>query len=188
VTAPFPLVWPESLPRSKNREKGQFKTTLAGALGNVEEALRLFGRDSDMAVSEISLSSNVSLGRNNPDDPGVAVWFKWDGEQRCIAVDRYTTPAANLQAIYHVLEARRTELRHGTLALVRATFQGLKALPAPPGEHWTEVLELAANATLKSIEDAYRFKAAEAHPDRGGSNDGMARLNRARDQAKKERG
>ena len=31
-------------------------------------------------------------------------------------------------AIHHIIEARRVELRHGTLALVRATFAGFLAL------------------------------------------------------------
>jgi hypothetical protein len=58
----------------------------------------------------------------SPADPGVAVWFTWDGMQVCIAVDRYQKVASNLQAIHHIIEARRVELRHGTLALVRASF------------------------------------------------------------------
>jgi hypothetical protein len=66
------------------------------------------------------LDPHASLGASRPSDPGVAVWFTWDGLGVCIAVDRYQTVEANLQAIHHIIEARRTELRHGTLALVRA--------------------------------------------------------------------
>ena len=188
MTTAYPLTWPESLPRAKHREKGAFKTTLAGALDNVETSLRLFGRDSGKAVCGIVLSSNVTLGRNSPEDPGVAAWFTWEGQQLCIAVDRYTTPAANLQAIHHVLEAHRVELRHGTLALVRASFQGFKALPAPAGSHWSEVLGVARSATREAVEAAYREKAQIAHPDRGGSDDDMARLNGARAAALKSVG
>jgi DnaJ-domain-containing protein 1 len=181
MTAAFPLQWPDTLPRAKRRETGAFKTELPGALKNVETSLTLFGRDSGRPVTEIVLSSNVTLGSTNPADPGVAAWFKWDGEARCIAVDRYTTVKANLQAIHHVLEARRTELRHGTLALVRATFQGFKALPPPAGARdWPEVLSLPRTATKDEVEAAYRARAAKVHPDKGGTAEAFDELTRAK--------
>jgi hypothetical protein len=188
MTAAYPLAWPENFPRSTRRETGQFKTSLAKALENVQTSLRLFGRDSGKPVANVILSSNVTLGANKPADPGVAAWFTWDGMQVCIPVDRYATVEANLQAIHHILEARRTELRHGTLALVRATFQGFRALPAPTGKHWTEVLGLNAGAKREHVEASYRLLAKERHPDAGGSADAMAELNRARDEALKEIG
>lgn len=187
MTQAYPLHWPEGFPRAKHRERGAFKTPLKKALANVQDSLRLFGSDSGKPVTDVVLSSNVSLGLEKPLDPGVAAWFRWDGEQICIPVDRYDTTEANLQAIHHILEARRVELRHGTLALVRATMTGLKLLPAPPGEHWSQVLGVATNAPIEAIETAYRELARQAHPDRGGSADTMARLNRARDLARKER-
>ncbi|AWN51596.1 J domain-containing protein [Methylobacterium sp. 17Sr1-1] len=176
----YPLQWPDHIPRATRREAGKFKATLAAALGNVEASLKLFGTDSGRAVSGIVLSSNVTLGQSRPTDPGVAVWFAWDGEQRCIPVDRYLTPAANLQAIHHVLEARRVELRHGTLALVRASMRGFQALPAPGATPWWQVLQAAETATAAEIEAAFRRLARERHPDAGGSHDMMADLNRAR--------
>lgn len=186
MTTAFPLSWPDTMPRAKHRETGAFKTTLPAALDNVETSLRLFGRDSGKPVTNIVLSSNVSLGVNKPADPGIAAWFTWEGQQLCIAVDRYLTPAANLQAIHHILEARRTELRHGTLNLVRATFQGFKALPAPPGSHWTEVLGLPMTATPEEIRAKHRELAKTAHPDQGGSQEQMGRLTDARDRALKQ--
>lgn len=186
MTTAYPLSWPPGFPRSQRREAGQFKTSLAGALKNVQDSLRLFGRDSNRAVSSIVLSSNVTLGVNRPADPGVAVWFKWDGIEICIPVDRYATPEANLQAIHHILEARRTELRHGTLALVRASFQGFKALPAPGVRHWSDVLGVSTNAPADVIQAAYRDLARKCHPDHGGSEPAMSELNRARDEALKE--
>ncbi len=188
----WPLSWPEGFPRAKSREPGRFKTQLPTALKNAQDSLRLFGTDSRMPVTNVILSSNVTLGQNKPSDPGVAAWFLWDGEQRCIPVDRYQTVEANLQAIHHVLEARRVELRHGTLALVRASFKGFSlALPAPGAKrHWREVLELGTGAVIASdIESSYRALAVKRHPDRPtGSHEAMAELNRARDEALKEVG
>jgi hypothetical protein len=109
-------------------------------------------------------------------------------QQRCIAVDRYPKVADNLQAIHHILEARRTEMRHGGLHVVRQTFKGFTALPAPPGrKSWREVLGFRPDeriAGTASIDARYRELAAKAHPDKGGSSDKMAELNRARAEAK----
>lgn len=187
----YPLCWPETMPRQKTREKGQFRTSLPGALSNVRESLHAFGRDSGKAIGSLIISSNVTLGITKPEDPGVAVWFTWDGLQVCIPVDRYLTVEANLQAIHHVLEARRTELRHGTLALVRATFTGFAALPSPGGRKpWWEIMEFrladAVGMTADRINERYRALAKRLHSDAGGSDVKMAELNVARDEALRE--
>jgi len=188
MTTAYPLTWPDGFPRAPRREKGQFRTTLPGALKNVRDSLRLFGSDSGRAITDVVLSSNVTLGEERPKDPGVAVWFVRDGEQRCIPVDRYDTPAANLQAIHHVLEARRVELRHGTLALMRATFRGFVArLPGPSARPWHQVLSVAADASVDEIRAAYKRLARERHSDHGGSDAMMAELNAARDDALRAR-
>lgn len=185
---PYPLAWPETMPRFKSaRQTGQFKTTLAGAIKNVQDSLRRFAADSEKPLSGIVISSNVTLGVSNPQDPGVAVWFTWDGLSVCIPVDRYSKVEANLQAIHHIIEARRTELRHGTLALVRATFQGFTAIAGPSGKKpWREVLGVGPTETMTAayIKERYRIRAQAAHPDKpGGSQNVMAELNRARDEA-----
>ncbi len=185
--AAFPLTWPTMFPRAKSREAGRFKTALPVALKHVQDSLRLFGVDSNKRLTELVISSDVTLGVAAPADPGVAVWFTWDGLQVCIPVDRYDSVASNLQAIHLIVEARRVELRYGTLPLVRATFQGFLALPAPKGEHWTEVLDLPKDASADAVKAAHRKLASWAHPDRsGGSNEAMARNNTAYDAALKE--
>lgn len=180
---PYPLAWPETMPRSKSRDAGRFQTTLAGAIKNVQSSLRMFASDSGKDLSNVVVSSNVTLGQNNPADPGVAVWFTWDGLSICIPVDRYQKVEANLQAIHHIIEARRVELRHGTLALVRATFRGFTALPAPTGKRsWWEVLGIAPNVAVTEamIHALYREAAKKAHPDHGGTTEAMAEVNAAR--------
>jgi hypothetical protein len=187
MTTAYPLSWPQTIPRAQRREKGAFKTTLAGALKNVETSLRQFGENSGKPVSGVVLSSNVTLGVERPKDPGVAVWFTWEGAQYCIPVDRYETPAANLQAIHHVLEARRVELRHGTLALVRATFAGFRALPAPTSKSWREVIGGDADVRdMPTVRIAYKRRAGQLHPDKGGSHEAMTELNAALQAAERE--
>lgn len=190
---PYPLAWPEGMPRTApgKRVASKFKTTLPAAGENVRKSLEAFGRDSGRAVSEIVATSNVGgIGLSKtPDDPGVAVWFMWDGALRCVAVDRYPKTADNLQAIHHVLEARRTEVRHGGLVIARTAFAGFKSLPAPEApKHWSEVLGVSPAAGADSIRLAYREAAKKAHPDAGGNAGAMQRVNRAFEEAKKERG
>lgn len=189
----YPLHWPPGVPRTRLRDKGRFDTTIAKALDNVRGSLKLFASDSGKVLEHVVISSNVgglSYKERDADDPGVAVWFTWDGLPLCIAVDRYRKPESNLQAIHHIIEARRVELRHGTLALVRASFAGFKALPAPPGTSWREVLGFAQGQAVNAqqVAEAWKREAAKHHPDRGGAPDKMQAVNMARDTAIKEIG
>lgn len=186
----FPLCWPDRFPRTPamSRQCSAFKTTLPNAIKNVQASLRKFAADSRRAMKDIVISTNAALGMDNPADSGVAVWFTWDGLQVCIAVDRYRKLAENLQAIHHVIEARRVELRHGGLEITRATFQGFLALPAPAPIEWWKVLEVSRDATADEIRQRFRAKAMDAHPDKGGTASAMAELTRARDAGLRERG
>lgn len=186
MTVPYPLAWPAGVPRSKGAATSQFKTSLSVALKNVRGALQLFGKDSGKTVADVVLSSNVGgLDISSPKDTGVAAWFVWDGEQRCIAVDRYPKVEDNLQAIYHIIEARRTEVRHGGLHIVRQTFRGFTALPGPPA--WWTVLGVPRDATEATIDATFRNAAKTAHPDAGGDRDVWDRLNTAYQAAKEAR-
>lgn len=186
----YPLSWPQGFPRAKYRENGAFRSSYDSALGNVQKSLRMFAADSGKKLEHAIMSSNMTLTGLSGGDPGVAVWFVWDGMQVCIPVDRYNSVASNLQAIHHIVEARRVELRHGTLALVRATFTGFTALPAPVGKHWRDILALPSDMrpTGVDIESAYKRLALVRHPDKGGSTEAMAELNTARETALREVG
>lgn len=187
----YPLTWPETMPRTTNKVPSKFKTALSTALKNVNSSLSLFAGDSGKRVENLVISSNVTLGVERPADPGVAVWLVWDGMQVCIAVDRYPKVEDNLQAIHHIVEARRTEMRHGGLHIVRATFRGFAALPAPKKKGWREVLGIApgTRVTAAEIEQFFKLAAKKAHPDvPGGSHNAMSELNQAKEIALKEIG
>lgn len=162
---PYPLAWPDGQNRTARRERSAFRTKLEGAIKNVRDSLRLFAADSGRAMGAIEVTCNVSLMGVPTNDPGVAVWFVWDGQTRCIAVDRYQTVAENLQAIHHVIEARRVELRHAGIEMARTAFKGFIALPAPPGKkQWWEVLGVSPEAPSHHISEA-RKRLARVHHD-----------------------
>ena len=187
VTGPlaYPLHWPGNLPRTRSHARSPFKVSLSRAAADLQDALRLFGSDTGVPVRDVVISSNVTLGAARPSDPGVAVYFAWDGAQRYIAIDRFPRPEDNLRAIYCVLEARRQEMRYGGLQIVRAAFSGFSALPPP--RDWRTVLGVGPEADLAAAEAAWRERARAAHPDRrGGSSALMAELNAARAAARSE--
>ena len=171
----YPLAWPQGRPRSKKAERSQFRTSLNGALGNVRDSLRRFGEDTGRKVTDLVISSNVTLTDPKPKDAGVAAYFEWGGQPVCIAVDRYPKVEDNLQAIHHVLEAERTKMRHAGLPIVEATFNSYTALPPGPdtpllsGQPWWRRLGLDAEPqALEEARAAYRAKVKSEHPDAGG--------------------
>lgn len=180
----YPLCWPLEMPRAQKRQRSPFKVSLARAISDLQDSLRLFGSDTGLPVKNVVISSNVTLGQSKPADPGVAVYFEWDGAQRCIAVDRFPSVEANVRAIYQILEGRRQEMRYGGLHIVRAAFRGFAALPPP--DDWRRVMGLGEDATLDQVEARYRELARARHPDAGGSERAMAELNAAREAARAE--
>src|SRR5690606_15253619 len=87
-------------------------------------------------------------------------------------------------AIGKTIEALRGIARWGMGDMMERAFQGFEALPDP--EQWWHTLGYLSPADVVSAEDIetrYRKLAAQRHPDRGGSDEVMAKLNRARERA-----
>jgi len=196
-TTRYPLSWPAGWQRTnggrgernaKFRSHGRF-ISVAAAMDRLEDQLnKLGGRDP-------LLSTNLRLGMrgdplsNQPDpgDRGAAVYFTLNGKPRVLACDRYTTVADNIAAIAAHIEALRRIDRYGVGTLDQA-FAGYDALPPPGADNqppWRTVFEFGADAavTLDDVERRYRELAMRLHPDKGGTHDGMAQLNAAREQA-----
>lgn len=191
IITPYPLQWPQGVARTGagKRIKSPFRTGYSKAVENVVRSLQGFQKDSGLRIDHPVLSSNVDLmGRLLDNDAGAAAWFMMDGQWVAFGVDRFNDTASNVQAIHHIIEARRVELRYGGLSIVRQTFKSFLALPAPAGTHWSEILGVGRNASRDEIEAGYRSKARAAHPDTGGSTEEMAKLNAARATALAERG
>lgn len=173
MTQAYPLHWPQGFPRTTARISSRMSTSVAGAVRNVMDQLRRFGKDSGKDVTTIVVSSNVTLTDQRPSDPGVAAYFRWDGIDCCIPVDRYNKFEDNLQAIARIVEAERTKLRHGGLNIVRAAFRGYAALPPPKDggkltAAWWARLGFEKPVPLAAAEQRYRDLVKEHHPDRGG--------------------
>lgn len=162
----------------------------------VEELERLKAR-------AVIISSNVPLRADGEmradaatrryDDPGVAVYFQFKGKPMVMACDAYDNIASNLRSLGLAIEALRQLERHGGGVMMERAFAGFSALPPPEGAKprrpWWEVMRYSDDPeeremlSAAEIEARYRAMANKLHPDHGGSDDAMAELNAAKEEA-----
>ena len=193
----YPLQWPEGWKRTQSYQRktatfshqGKALTVFDGLQRVLDQLQRLGVHQDDVIVSTNLQTRLDGLPRSNqarPGDPGVCVYWKpAKSPMRCMAVDRYDEVQDNLAAVAATLEAMRSIERHGGAAILDRAFTGFAALPAPVGgkRDWWTVLELSSTASQAEIREAFNRLAREHHPDRGGSDERMAEIIRARDEA-----
>lgn len=187
MTEAYPLYWPEHRPRTKRREPSRFNVTMGRARDGIVDQVRLMGGENMVISSNVAVRNDglPYAQQKRIDDPGVAVYFERKGLSVCFACDRWDTVADNMRAIEKTIEALRGIARWGTGDMMEAAFRGFEALPAPS---WRDDLGLVPGSTLADAEAAYRSRARSAHPDAGGSDEAMARLNSAISAARRELG
>jgi hypothetical protein len=187
----YPLTWPTGQPRTRWRGGSQFKQRGFGLIRDVllDELRRL-------DASDVIISSNLRTrmdglpyaDQREPDDPGIAVYFRRKKKPYVIACDTFDRTWKNLRAIGGTVEALRAIERYGASSMLEQAFSGFAALPAHAAEpSWWDVLGVRPEATLAEIEAAHEKLVQQHHPDIGGNHDEMARINRARDIARQER-
>ncbi len=190
----YPLQWPIGWKRTPahQRTHGKFthhgsRITIANGADRVYAELQRFGIGEHTIVISSDLRPRLD-GRPYSDqaltgvDPGIAVYWAKNGKQHCMAIDRYLRPADNLGAIAITIESMRSIERHGGAVILDRAFAGFAALPAPLC--WWQILGLdGPNVSRTQIDSAYRRRASDCHPDKGGTDDAMAELNRARELA-----
>jgi len=168
----YPLQWPLGYPRT--RFPFRHRTFKLESFDKMrKEMLAEFDR---LKATNIVISSNVPLRqdgmpyagfeRRNIPDRGMAIYFKLDKEQRVLCCDQYDNWEDNMRAITKTVEAMRGLARWGVSDIMKRTFSGLTALPAPmQDENWWDVLATERSAPWKVIRAAYIFHANLTHPD-----------------------
>lgn len=179
----YPLQWPAGWKRTEpaartwakfgKRESNvgqawrQLKgVTVADGTGRVREELRRM----DVDENDLVISTNLRLrldgyprsDQSEPADPGVCVYWRTGGADRCMAIDRYARVADNLAAVAATLEAMRAIERHGGAEILDRAFTGFTALPPPMVTDWRQVLDAS------DPEGSYKRLRSQHHPDKGG--------------------
>jgi hypothetical protein len=186
-----PLDWPEGYPRTKERKPSRFRVSFSQALDGVRKELQR------MHALNILVSTNLDVARDGwPDprsrlrneDPGVAVYWNYAGKLHVIACDAWERVEDNLHSVALTIAADRGKERWGCSAVFERAMTAYVALPPPPRmKDWWEVLGCTKEADIEDVEDLYKIKLKRFHPDAGGSHERMAELNRAIDEARKEK-
>jgi hypothetical protein len=193
----FPLSWPVGWKRTNphRRERSRFKRNISPYEGAVEvhDELRKMGARNVVTSTNIEVRQDglPYANRRIPEDPGVAVYFKFEGTDLSLACDRWRTVGENLRALAKHIEALRGQERWGVGSLEQA-FAGYKRIEATSSAstpQWQVVLGLVTEAYVNEdmIKAAFRARAHAAHPDRpGGSASALKQLVEAKRQALQE--
>jgi hypothetical protein len=192
----YPLHWPVNKPRTSadKRKRAAFGTQKKDAQYNwfnkkqlsVAEAIKRLLKELDaftkpgqtfrIPPDSIVISSNIKVkldglpysNQKEPDDRGVAVYFKLDGRDYCLPCDKWDRVADNIAAIAAHLNAMRGIERWG-VGENHDVFTGFKALPEQSsflGRSVWEILGLEKMpASSLDVKKAYQEKAKELHPD-----------------------
>lgn len=123
----YPLSWPINQPRTNSQERAQARFRTQGRTGgygqwspNRKHTISEGARELEQEIrrlggNEMIISSNLRVkanglpysGQRQPDDPGVAVYFKWHDRDLVFACDKWTSIEDNLWAIVKHIEALR---------------------------------------------------------------------------------
>ena len=189
----YPLTWATVYPRTPQhkRKEARFEVSFAVARDQLLHELEL------LDAFAVIIFSNIQLRRDGlpyatfrePDDSGVAVYFRIKKKNYVLCCDRWLKVKDNLRAIGLHIAAMRGMERWGVGSLEQA-FMGYQALP--PGADfsqtkWWEVLGVDVRASGDEVKTAYRKLARKYHPDGGSSSDSekMTAINAAYEEAKK---
>lgn len=194
----YPLSWPAGWKRTVRYQRKRAPFTTAGrSLTMTDSIKRLNGEMRRLGVRDGDwlISSNVPTrldglpysGAKEPDDCGVAVYFRLKQQPRCLACDAWTRVADNIAAIAQHIDALRRIDRYGVGTLDQA-FAGYAALPANTAANWRDAFGFpeGSRPTLDDVDEKFKAQARAAHPDAGGTHEQMARLTEARAFARKE--
>jgi hypothetical protein len=193
----FPLSWPIGWARIKSHQisRSRFKSpSMDAACREVIKQLRMM----HIPDWKVIISTNVKTRQDGmpysnlrqPDDKGVAVYFKRGNKDHVFAADQYDRVEDNLWAIAKSLDAMRAIERYGVTQVMDRVFSGFAALPEKATSRtWYQVLGVVEHAPTLEIIEKYRSLAKLFHPDaNGGASEGFLELQEAYDQFKKIRG
>lgn len=186
----YPLTWPIGYERtaSNQRKSSPFSVTPGKAYDELnKEVIKIAGYNNGLIIS-----SNIPVRKDGffykdeaarkIEEPGIAIYFKYKGNQVSLCCDQYLMPVENIWALVKTINALRGIERWGVSDFLNKTFTGFKELPA--SSCWS-ILGIKETQNTDLIKSVYREKALKLHPDKGGNNDEFTTLSKAYDEAMK---
>lgn len=182
------LDWPAGFDRTPERARERNRSFQA-SLGDttkdiVIELDRMDVDDWRASIGNQHTKSN-GLPRHNarPDDPGVVLRWRKDGQQYAVACDAYSRLRDNLRAVYLWLHETRMRGQRP----VKTGDTEFAAARLPSGEDDVvaagagreaphEILGVASDAPEAVVRGAARSLKADAHPDSGGALEDFQRI------------
>lgn len=200
----YPLSWPTGWKRTpasarmkpsftqtehktvgETKIKRQADVSMSTAIERLETQLEKLGANNPTLSSNVRLRLDGRIDARNESvfDPGVAVYFRFKGRATVLACDRYNRVSDNIAALAAHIDALRRIERYGVGTLEQA-LAGYKSLPADTAADWRTVFGFNGGpVSAEQVTARYREMAQMRHPDKGGTEEGMMHLNRARDYA-----
>ena len=155
----FPLTWPQGWKRVARRTRSRFEVSGFGRARDF-----LLAEVKRMGGSGVILSTNIPLrpdglpyaNSREPNDPGVAVYFRYGKREMCFACDAFVSVRENAYSIGKTIEALRGIERWGASDMMERAFRGFAALAATSQEDWSGIswnafLPLTSTRSTRSI-------------------------------------
>lgn len=187
----YPLAWPLGWKRTQYRSTPRFEDkSIAICCEEIRREMSLLG------ASSIVISCNLQMRldglpysqQRQPQDPGVAVYFKLNKQPLVLACDSWAKVEHNLWAIVKHINALRGQKRWG-VGSIEMAFTGYKALPqeTAAAARWRQVLDISIEYPSRwQIDEKYRSLCKIRHPDAGGTHELFIELQKAYEQACRE--
>ena len=169
-----PLVWPEGVERTAVPVNGRQRTRVRTGTADVLKAINALETATSWPASSIILAFEDDGRGGSNVDQGAAAWFMWGDAQRCVTCDLYASQGANLSAIAQLIQSCVLEYSRGSVAAVshalssytpRSTIGSAGTVEG----HWSDTLGVSQSASRAEIIAAFRRRAHDAHPDKGGT-------------------
>jgi hypothetical protein len=168
----YPLCWPNGYKRNNKQIFSRFKThTLKVCRDLLKIQVRLL-KGENLIISTNMMTRNdgeVYSNAKEPDDSGVAVYFKRYDAFICLVCDKYKKVWENIYAIANTIKAMRDIDRWGVSDMLDRMFTGFIAITEDAGKNWPEILKVSSEATIYEIQKAFKKRLKEVHPDVGGT-------------------
>lgn len=164
----YPSGW-ERTPESE-RESSRFEVRRGRAIRHLFKNLRLLGADNYKISTDIPTytqgEKEIPYADAKVEDPGVAIYFEYNGTTHAMACDKWDDVRSNIRALGKTVEALRGIEIWGSSEMMQTAFKGYERLPSP---------ETYEDKDLKELKELLK----ETHPDQGGDSEEFKKVKKA---------